>query len=56
MELVDIYPKPRCRNCGYVESCCQPELPCDIGNRETDQTKQNPADASAPEKSPPAIT
>jgi hypothetical protein len=26
-EIVDLYPKPRCRACGYIERCCQPELP-----------------------------
>ena len=28
-ELTDLYPKPRCRRCGYIESCCQPEVPCE---------------------------
>lgn len=23
-------PKPRCLNCGYLESCCNPEIPCEI--------------------------
>lgn len=28
--LTDLYPKPRCRHCGYVESCCNPEVPCEM--------------------------
>ncbi|MDQ2688578.1 MAG: hypothetical protein M3Y28_12005 [Armatimonadota bacterium] len=28
--LTDFYPKPRCRRCGYVESCGNPEIPCTI--------------------------
>lgn len=24
--MTDLYPKPRCRKCGYLQSCCNPDL------------------------------
>jgi hypothetical protein len=23
--MTDLYPKPRCRKCGYLQSCCNPD-------------------------------
>lgn len=28
--IMIVSPKPRCLSCGYVESCCNPEVPCEI--------------------------
>ena len=24
--MTDLYPKPRCKKCGYLQSCCNPDL------------------------------
>jgi len=24
--MTDLYPKPRCRKCGYLQSCCNPDF------------------------------
>jgi len=39
-EIVDVYPKPRCRTCGYIESCCQPELPCPVPQGVSDANRE----------------
>jgi hypothetical protein len=29
--MMDLYPKPRCRKCGYLQSCCNPDFPdCEV--------------------------
>ena len=40
-DIVDLYPKPRCRTCGYIESCCQPELPCPVPSSAQAETKDD---------------
>jgi len=42
-EIQDLYPKPRCRRCGYIESCCQPEVPCSIVPSGDDPALKEPA-------------
>lgn len=24
--MTDLYPKPRCKKCGYLQSCCNPDF------------------------------
>lgn len=52
-EIVDLYPKPRCRACGYVESCCQPELPCPVPA--TDQTVYEEAETTSSAKAAESV-